>query len=138
MGLAKLKHQFQNYINSLKKGEIQEYEIKLINIILENFDSIASCGTAGGKRGRLLYDLIIKNGKNVSSQFKLTENAEKPVDIATIERLISLEVENFRGFTIRCNFNLDKQFLLVYGINGSGKSSFCEALEYFAMIKNLG
>ena len=130
MQYENLKKQFQGFINFLQEQGANEYEMKLINLILQNFDLVASCGTAAGKRGKLLYDLIIKHGKTISNQFEQLSDEEKPIDVVNIQKLISLQVEKFRGFTVRCNFNLEKQFLLVYGINGSGKSSFCEALEF--------
>lgn len=41
-----------------------------------------------------------------------------------------LEVDSFRGFSVSRTFNLDKQYVFFYGHNGSGKSSFSEAMEY--------
>ena len=42
----------------------------------------------------------------------------------------SLSVGPFRGFAKQENFDLNCQLVLIYGPNGTGKSSFCEALEY--------
>lgn len=44
-------------------------------------------------------------------------------------RLHQLEVGPFRGFTRKETFDLSHDITLVYGANGTGKSSFCEALE---------
>ena len=42
--------------------------------------------------------------------------------------LISIEIEDFRCF-FQAKFDLDLESTLIYGANGSGKSSFAEALE---------
>jgi AAA15 family ATPase/GTPase len=44
--------------------------------------------------------------------------------------LTELTVEDFRGFSAKEEFKFQKRITLVYGPNGTGKSSFCEALEY--------
>lgn len=36
----------------------------------------------------------------------------------------------FRGFNKECSINLDADVVLIYGLNGTGKSSFTEALEW--------
>lgn len=45
-------------------------------------------------------------------------------------RLRRLTLGPFRGFRTPESFDLDKQIILFYGSNGSGKTSLCEALEY--------
>lgn len=126
---TKIKSQFNQFIKTLKVDELTSYEIKLVNLITENFDSIASVGTAAGKRALLLNDLINQNRDKISTSLpKLEDNkSENANDIA---RINSIEIENFRGFASKESFDLDKPKILVYGPNGSGKTSFCEALEY--------
>ena len=51
-------------------------------------------------------------------------------DEFTWKKLHQLVVGPFRGFVFQETFDLQKQITLVYGANGSGKSSLCEALEY--------
>ena len=41
-----------------------------------------------------------------------------------------MTVGPFRGFSKPEHFDLDSNLVLIYGPNGTGKSSFCEALEY--------
>jgi len=52
-----------------------------------------------------------------------------PREIAGFQRLHELTVGPFRGFTRPEVFDLSRDITLVYGANGTGKSSFCEALE---------
>jgi len=47
-----------------------------------------------------------------------------------VKSLNNLHVESFRGFYNEVIFDLKNQYSLFFGANGSGKSSFCEALEY--------
>jgi|ERR1035437_617666 exonuclease SbcC len=45
-------------------------------------------------------------------------------------RLKSLEVDNFRVFpNLKQGLDLDHNVVLLYGRNGSGKTSICDALE---------
>lgn len=126
---TKIKSQFNQFINTLKVNELASYEIKLVNLITENFDSIASVGTAVGKRASLLNDLINKNRGQLGTSLPKIEG-DKIENSNDIVRINSIEIENFRGFASKEFFNLDKPKILVYGPNGSGKTSFCEALEY--------
>jgi hypothetical protein len=45
-------------------------------------------------------------------------------------RLKSITVQGFRGFNDNQTINLDNNIVLVYGLNGTGKSGFAEALEW--------
>lgn len=106
------------------------YEKKLCNIIIDSFDKIAELTThTKPKRSEYINQLIVNNGSKVSDVI-IVDSASEETPQASLKRLHSLEVENFRGFSKKDEFDLDKQYILIYGSNGSGKSSFCEALEY--------
>lgn len=45
-------------------------------------------------------------------------------------RLKQIKIMGFRGFNKECPINLDADVVLIYGLNGTGKSSFTEALEW--------
>lgn len=126
---TKIKSQFNQFIRTLKPDELNPYEIKLINLIADNFDSVASVGTAAGKRASLLNELINQHREKLKTTLPKTEDntQEKVNDILKIN---SIEIENFRGFASKEIFDLSKPKILVYGPNGSGKTSFCEALEF--------
>lgn len=49
----KIESQYNRFIRTLNPDELTPYEIKLINLISDNFDSVASVGTAAGKRALL-------------------------------------------------------------------------------------
>jgi DNA sulfur modification protein DndD len=126
---TKIKSQFNHFIGNLKPDELTLYEIKLINLISDNFDSVASVGTAAGKRASLLNDLINQNRNKINIILPKIEETTKE-NITDIAKINSIEIENFRGFASKEIFNLDKSKILIYGPNGSGKTSFCEALEF--------
>lgn len=125
----KIKSQYNQFVRTLNPDELTSYEVKLINLISGNFDSIASVGTAAGKRALLLNDLIDQNRDKLSESLPKIEDETK-ASTNDITRINSIEIENFRGFASKESFDLDKPKVLVYGPNGSGKTSFCEALEY--------
>ncbi len=125
----KIKSQYNQFIRTLKSNELTPYEIKLINLISDNFDSVASVGTAAGKRALLLNELINENRDKLSQSLPKIEDVTK-TSTNDVTRINRIEIENFRGFASKEVFDLDKPKVLVYGPNGSGKTSFCEALEY--------
>jgi ABC-type Mn2+/Zn2+ transport system ATPase subunit len=107
---------------------MSDKELKLANLILSNFSEVESKSSAGGSRAIKLSALIKNDGKNVlpyvNSEVELSFNEPK------IKKLTKLSVKGFRGFNEKEEFDLSKRFTFIYGLNGTGKSSFCEALEY--------
>lgn len=124
------KHEFLKWLDIYKaEKDLSIYEIKILNIILSEFDVIASKGTAGGSRANYLVSRISEN--NFTPKNEELKTVEKStLSNSRIERLQNLEIESFRGFSTNLNFDFSKQYSTFYGANGSGKSSLCEALEY--------
>lgn len=122
---------FREYITFLQENEekLSDIEKKLANIILQNFVSIEETSNASGRRGKLIASLIEEIGDSVESTFSLAEGSEV-VRENNIKFLSELSVKNFRGFSDEIKFEFNKPYIFVYGPNGTGKSSFCEALEY--------
>ncbi|OAB41792.1 AAA family ATPase [Paenibacillus antarcticus] len=126
----KLKNDFQNFTLSNDSKLYTPDEIKLINLIIKNFDSIAEVGTAGGnRRAKLFKDLLTNYWGNISPELVITGNNWEGATFP-IKQLKKIEIENFRGFSNQFFHDFTKQYTLIYGTNGSGKTSFCEALEY--------
>jgi len=125
----KIYNEFKNFLRESDINDFSEYEKKLINLIIDNFDNIASVSTRQGKRGKLLNKLIFKKGKTISSEFLISiDSIEK--NTFPFECLTSIELKNFRGFSNYEKIDFSKKYTFIYGPNGSGKSSLCEALEY--------
>lgn len=106
-----------------------EYERKLVNLILEGFEDIAAVGTAGGRRGKALAKLIVEKGDAATSALEVVAE-ETTANEGEVVRLTKLEIEHFRGFSEKHTFEFKNPYTFVYGPNGTGKSSLCEALEY--------
>ena len=104
------------------------FEKRLSNLILDNFHEIEPLGTSRGQRGRKIAVLINENKTNILSKKIISEKSHQT--ITSDFRLDSMEIEKFRGFSSPETIDLSKDFTFVYGPNGTGKSCFCEALEY--------
>ncbi|KRG13386.1 hypothetical protein ACA29_08500 [Lederbergia galactosidilytica] len=123
---------FREYISFLRENEekLSDFEEKkLANIILQNFVLIEENSNASGRRGKLIASLIEEVGNSIESTLSLAEDP-RVVSKSNIKYLSELSVKNFRGFSDVIKFEFNKPFIFVYGPNGTGKSSFCEALEY--------
>ncbi|OME49231.1 MULTISPECIES: AAA family ATPase [Paenibacillus] len=127
---TKLKNDFQNFVLSNESSLYSSDEIKFINLVFEKFNEIAEVGTSGGnRRAKLLKDLLIREWLNVSDQLNIV-NSNSETTSFPIKQLKKIEIENFRGFSQVFSHEFPKPYTLIFGSNGTGKTSFCEALEY--------
>lgn len=108
---------------------LSEHEKKLANLILGRFDEIAVVGAAGGRRGKVLAKLIVDEGESASPALDIAAD-EANANESEILRLTKVEVEHFRGFSEKHTFEFKTPYTFVFGPNGTGKSSLCEALEF--------
>lgn len=125
-----LKDFFQ-WASSLDHTNLTETDKKLLNLFLEHIGRISSCGVGGGKRAKLLGQLIENTHNNLSAKICIddlnsSQNQEKYLNYQISE----ISIGPFRGFTSNEVFKLDKKYAFMYGPNGSGKTSFCEGIEY--------
>jgi energy-coupling factor transporter ATP-binding protein EcfA2 len=126
--MSKSLAEFKRFL-AKSASTLSEDERKLANLLLGRFDEIAAVGTAGGRRGRLLAKLIVEKGDAVSPALEIATD-EANTNESKIFRLTRVEVEHFRGFSDKHTFEFKNPYTFVYGPNGTGKSSLCEALEY--------
>ncbi len=126
----RLFQQFVSFLKTLENESLKPEDFTLINLIIANFNEVVAAGTAGGKRGKLVNQLITQKVTTVKDNKLDLPAATVNKSTQHVCRLQSLKAERFRGFTDNCVFNFNKQFVLLFGPNGSGKSSFCESLEY--------
>src|SRR5690554_2341701 len=103
----KIKSQFNQFIRTLEPDDLTPYEIKLLNLITENFDSIASVGTAAGKRAILLNKLINQHRDILNADLLKYEDTTTQ-DTNDVVKINSIEIENFRGFASKEVFDLSK------------------------------
>ena len=126
---VKLFNEFMGFVKATSANVTDDYEKRLINLILGHFDEVVECGTAQGKRAQLLNTLIQREGSSVSNSLPISRSGQSHKTYP-FSRLKCLGLADFRGFSHEETIVLDKNFTFVYGPNGSGKSSFCEAIEY--------
>jgi len=120
---------FDRFVGSLDQSQLTTTEKKLLNLIRNNFDSIAAVGTGQGKRAKKINELIQISGASITDVIPSFVIATSAVAFP-LNKLLELSIEDFRGFGSKEEFKFPKRITLIYGPNGTGKSSFCEALEY--------
>ncbi|WP_020586360.1 AAA family ATPase [Desulfobacter curvatus] len=130
MGSA-VKHEFFRWIETLNSSKLTDIDCKLLNLLVNNFDTLAPLTTVRGSNNRAtkINELIQKHHATLSSEFpdilsQKTNSSQK------LDRITELKIGPFRGFATGESFTFDKRYTFMYGPNGSGKSSFCEGLEY--------
>ena len=124
-----IESEYLRFLRTLDSDEVLPGVRKLANLVLANLDELASLGTYQGQRVKKMVALAQGNWDALSIDIQsLPEmTAEKTSPITQIK---SMAVGPFRGFSRQEIFDLESRLVLTYGPNGTGKSSFCEALEY--------
>jgi len=121
--------EFLRFIESLDRTSVTDDEWRLLNVISDQLDSIIPLRAAYGKRSRFIAENVYPAFDALSTNTPLVPN-ETQSGTQQICRLSTLKVGPFRGFAKEEDFDLNSQVVLLYGPNGTGKSSFCEALEF--------
>lgn len=125
--MASVFAEYQRFLASLSGAPVSDNVRRMANLVFANLDYLAEVGTARRARSERLTPIALDH--------LLATTAEIPQDVLPSEngqqmgRLHSLRVGPFRGFMRQETFDLSRDITLVYGANGTGKSSFCEALE---------
>ncbi|MFA0811030.1 AAA family ATPase [Microbulbifer epialgicus] len=124
-----IKAEYLRFLRTLDSGEVLPGVRKLANLVLTNLDELASLGTYQGQRVKKMVALAQTNWDTLGIEIQSLPDitAEKTSPITQIK---SMAVGPFRGFSRQEIFDLESRLVLIYGPNGTGKSSFCEALEY--------
>lgn len=102
---------------------------RLGNLALAHFDALAQTSRQHSQRSNYLVG---------QARQLLAGTPDDPPNIQAVavegvwpwKRLRSMTIGPFRGFRTPEPFDLQKRVILFYGPNGSGKTSFCEGLEY--------
>lgn len=124
-----IKAEYIRFLQTLSTSGVSADVRKIANLVLQHIDTLIPLSTAQGQRIKKIVTLAQANWNSVSPDIQ-----PPPEQVAEhtppIARLKSLSVGPFRGFAKQEDFDLSSQLVLIYGPNGTGKSSFCEALEY--------
>lgn len=124
-----IRIEYLRFLQTLTNEEPPNDVGKIANIVLQHLDELIPLSTTQGQRAKKMVMLMRKNWDSTSTNIQATPNQIAEL-IPKITQLKSLSVGPFRGFAKQENFDLDSRLVLSYGPNGTGKSSFCEALEY--------
>jgi len=119
--------EYQRFLAYLAVRPLAEDVRRMANLVLNNLPSLVEVGATRRARSTRLAPIAIRHLATTSIDLPTV------VDIGTIRhplgRAHELRVGPFRGFMRPETFDLNRDITLVYGPNGTGKSSFCEALE---------
>lgn len=122
----------EEYSRFLQKFNVDSTSVnakKIANIVLDNLEELAQLSTYQGQRIRRIVALAQSEWNEIRTDITMT-NSVNSNDHQSFKQLKYMSVGPFRGFARPEEFNLNSQCVLIYGPNGTGKSSFCEALEY--------
>ncbi|MES2674342.1 MAG: AAA family ATPase [Pseudomonadota bacterium] len=124
-----IRSEYLRFMQGLTGTAIPGDVRKMANIVLTNIDALEPLGTAAGQRIKKIVALAKQEFDTASADIAapVPENQEQLHLAACLK---SLTVGPFRGFSKSEKFDLSSRIVLIYGPNGTGKSSFCEALEY--------
>lgn len=123
-----IRVEYLNFLQTLNNTDSVEMR-KIANIILENLDEVIPLKTTQGQRIKRIAALTKHRWEDISSDIDPLPPISREQQ-TKISKIKSITVGPFRGFSKEEYFDLDSNLVLIYGPNGTGKSSFCEALEY--------
>lgn len=124
------KTDYSGFLNWLHgQAGIPDDTKRIANTVYIHFERIEKTSSNKGERSRVLAPLLKENFAGIDPALPPIA-AGNGGQARPWERLSELKVGPFRGFRLEETFDLTKRVILVYGQNGTGKTSFCEALEH--------
>lgn len=133
--MATVEAEHQRFIEHLAATGSSAHVQRFAELVHQNLDALVDVGIVRRARSIKLASIVI-SGMRLPLQAKPVVRPIGQADQQTF-KLAGLQVGPFRGFMKQETFDLSRDITLVYGPNGSGKTSFCEALE-FAMLGSVG
>lgn len=124
-----IRAEYQRFMQTLQGQNATDSVRKLANIVSAHFDELLPLTTHQGQRIRKMVELCQAHWGSTATNIPPIVEQEVTQEVP-ISRLKTLAVGPFRGFARQEVFDLNSRLVLIYGPNGTGKSSFCEALEY--------
>jgi len=125
--MASIHFEYHRFLTYLAQRDVTDDVHRLANLILNHLQPLAEVGAARRGRSTRLVPLALAHMAQTAAAHN--ENAHNSETGTVLGRLLQLEVGPFRGFMRQETFDLSHDITLVYGANGTGKSSFFEALE---------
>lgn len=125
--MASIHSEYHRFLAHLVQRDVHEDVRRLAILVLNHLQPLSEVGAARRGRSTRLVPLAVEQLADMPVDYE--GEAYRPEAGAEVGRLHQLEVGPFRGFMRQETFDLSHDITLVYGANGTGKSSFCEALE---------
>lgn len=125
--MASIRSEYHRFLAHLAQRHVHDDVRRLAHLVLDHLQPLAEVGAARRGRSTRLAPLAIAHLAQMPVAYD--GDARGPENGPALGRLHQLEVGPFRGFMRQETFDLSHDITLVYGANGTGKSSFCEALE---------
>ncbi|NLB56960.1 MAG: AAA family ATPase, partial [Gammaproteobacteria bacterium] len=125
--MGSIHSEYHRFLAHLEQREVHDDVRRLANLVLDHLDALAEVGAARRGRSTRLAPLAIAHLEQLPVAYD--EDVHSPEAGTALGRLHKLDVGPFRGFMRQETLDLSHDITLVYGANGTGKSSFCEALE---------
>lgn len=125
--MASIRAEYQRFLASLARSPAPDNVRRMANLVLANLDHLAEVGAARRARSGRLAPIAVTHLLTTAAE--LQQEALPDAREHLVGRLHELTVGPFRGFMRQETFDLSRDITLIYGANGTGKSSFCEALE---------
>lgn len=127
--LRMIQAEYLRFMQTLSTDDIPGDVRKIANLVLKHLETLIPLSTAKGQRIKKMVELALTNWGLICSDIQPTRE-QATEQTCPITQIKSFSVGPFRGFAKQEDFDLASQLVLIYGPNGTGKSSFCEALEY--------
>lgn len=124
-----VRSEYLRFLQTLSIDENLANVRKVANLMLTHLDVLIPLSTAQGQRIKKVVNLAQTDWEKISSDIQPVQE-QAVAQTCPVTKLKSLSVGPFRGFGKREDFDLASELVLIYGPNGTGKSSFCEALEF--------
>ena len=124
--MSSVQSEYRRFLDHLEGAEVPDDVRRLANLVGLHSATLQEYGTVRRARSTRLVPLVEQHLD--ATPLRLETEQQQHV-AAPIGRLHQLRVGPFRGFMREETFDLDRDITLLYGANGTGKSSFCEALE---------
>ncbi|ERJ40171.1 ATPase involved in DNA repair [Burkholderia sp. AU4i] len=125
--MTSVHSEYHRFLAYLAQQQVHDDVRRLANVVFAHLQPLAEVGAARRGRSTRLAPLAVAHLAQAQAAFEADVRA--PEAAPALGRLQQLEVGPFRGFMQQETFDLSRDITLVYGANGTGKSSFFEALE---------
>lgn len=125
--MASTQSEYERFLVHLEQSQVDDDVRRLAHLISAHLPDLAEVGAVRRARSTRLAPLAVQH--MAQSPVERPPAPAAPAANQLQGRLRDLRVGPFRGFMSEETFDLSQDITLVYGANGTGKSSFCEAME---------